>query len=85
MPIPDYVFEAIILSNGIHADLLLMDEAKGRDVAEQIGLRIMRTIGLLMSFYQSGISFIKRSLCMGLYLPYCPVNRQGGMWNVVVS
>lgn len=47
--------EAIVLSDLMKADLLLMDEAKGRDVAKQMGLKIMGTIGLLMASYQSGI------------------------------
>lgn len=46
--------EAIVLSDDLKADLLLMDEAKGRDVAEQMQIRIMGTIGLLMASYQSG-------------------------------
>ena len=46
--------EAIILSDNLQADLLLMDEAKGRNIAERMGLKIMGTIGLLMAFYQSG-------------------------------
>jgi predicted nucleic acid-binding protein len=40
--------EAIILSDTCKADLLLMDEVKGRHVAQQMGIRIMGTIGLLM-------------------------------------
>ena len=47
--------EAIVLTDEIKAELLLMDEAKGRDVAKQMGLKIMGTIGLLMASYQSGI------------------------------
>ena len=31
-----------------------MDEAKGRDVAEQMQIKIMGTIGFLMASYQSG-------------------------------
>lgn len=46
--------EAIVLSDNMQADLLLMDEAKGRDVAEQMGIRIMGTVGLLVASYQSG-------------------------------
>lgn len=46
--------EAIVLSDDMQADLLLMDEAKGRDVAEQMGIKIMGTIGLLMASYQNG-------------------------------
>ena len=46
--------EAIILSDNMQAELLLMDEAKGRDIAEQMQIKIMGTIGLLMASYQNG-------------------------------
>lgn len=49
--------EAIILSDNIHADLLLIDELKGRQVAEQMGIKIMGTIGFLIaSFEEKNIS-----------------------------
>jgi predicted nucleic acid-binding protein len=44
--------EAIILSDSSKADLLLMDEVKGRQVAQQMGIRIMGTVGLLMVAYE---------------------------------
>lgn len=47
--------EALILSDNIHADFLLMDEAKGRKIAVQMGIRIMGTIGILLLAYDSGI------------------------------
>jgi predicted nucleic acid-binding protein len=43
--------EAIIYSNKNGVDFLLMDEAKGRIVAKQMGLNIMGTIGILMQAY----------------------------------
>lgn len=42
--------EAIILSDNLQADLLLMDEAKGRNIAERMGLKIMGTIVCLWHF-----------------------------------
>lgn len=44
--------EAIVLSDELKADLLLMDEAKGRNISAQMGLRIMGTIGILMAAYE---------------------------------
>ncbi|MCD8023817.1 MAG: DUF3368 domain-containing protein [Lachnospiraceae bacterium] len=43
--------EAIILSDENKADILLMDEAKGRMVAKQMGLTIMGTVGILITAY----------------------------------
>ena len=44
--------EAIVLTDEWKADLLLMDEAKGRNVSAQMGLKIMGTIGILMAAYE---------------------------------
>jgi len=44
--------EAIVLSEEIHADSLLMDERKGRQVARQMGITITGTLGILLSAYE---------------------------------
>lgn len=44
--------EAIILTDEMNADVLLMDEAKGRTVSFQMGIKIMGTIGILMAAYE---------------------------------
>ena len=44
--------EAIVLTDELEADLLLMDEAKERSVSAQMGLKIMGTIGILMDAYE---------------------------------
>ena len=46
--------EAIILSDISGADLLLMDEVKGRQVAKQMGIQLMGTVGVLLIAYQEG-------------------------------
>lgn len=47
--------EAIIYSDDCKANLLLMDEVKGRKVAKQMGLTVMGTIGILMAAYNEKI------------------------------
>lgn len=47
--------EAIVLTDELKADLLLMDEAKGRTISGQMGLTIMGTIGLLIGAYEDKI------------------------------
>lgn len=44
--------EAIILSDEMNADILLMDEAKGRTVSGQMGIKVMGTIGVLIVAYE---------------------------------
>lgn len=44
--------EAIVLTDELKADVLLMDEAKGRTVSAQMGITVMGTIGLLISAYE---------------------------------
>lgn len=59
--------EAIVLTDNLQADLLLMDEAKGREIAENMGLKIMGTVGLLMASYQSGyITAEEIRKCIGI-------------------
>lgn len=47
--------EAIILSDSLNASLLLMDEVKGRQVAKQMGIPLMGTIGLLLVSYDENL------------------------------
>jgi predicted nucleic acid-binding protein len=39
--------EAIVLDQELHADILLVDDGKARDLAIQRGLRVMGTVGVL--------------------------------------
>lgn len=44
--------EAIVLTDEVNADVLLMDEAKGRTVSFQMGFKVMGTIGVLVAAYE---------------------------------
>ena len=59
--------EAIILSDTSHADLLLMDEVKGRQVAKQMGLHLMGTVGMLRVAYEEKLlSYDDIIECIGI-------------------
>ncbi|MBR6154903.1 MAG: DUF3368 domain-containing protein [Treponema sp.] len=47
--------EAIYLCESKKADLLLMDEIRGREVAVRMGIKIMGTIGILSLAYEKSI------------------------------
>lgn len=43
--------EAIVLAEELNAELILMDERKGRIIAKQMGLQITGTLGILIESY----------------------------------
>lgn len=47
--------EAIVLADERKADILLMDEAKGRAISGKMGITVMGTIGILISAYEDNL------------------------------
>lgn len=47
--------EAIVLTDELNADVLLMDEAKGRAISGRMGITVMGTVGILISSYEDGL------------------------------
>ena len=57
--------EAIVFADDQKADVLLMDEAKGRKVAKAMGLYIMGTVGVLLFAFEKNVltdSEVKKAL-----------------------
>ena len=53
--------ETIVLAHEIHADWVLMDEKKGRRKLDQLGLRKIGTVGILLKAKEVGLISIIRS------------------------
>lgn len=53
--------ETIVLAHEIHADWVLMDEKKGRRKLDQLGLRKIGTVGILLKATEVGLISIIRS------------------------
>ena len=53
--------EAILLADSFDGSLLLMDEAKGRQVAAQMEISVMGTIGILLAGYKEGFFITRRN------------------------
>ncbi len=47
--------EAIVLASAVHADLLLIDDQAGREMAAELGLTIVGTLGVLVRAKRSGL------------------------------
>ena len=47
--------EAIVLSDELNADILLMDERKGRKIAQQLGINLSGTLGVLMTAFDRNL------------------------------
>ena len=47
--------EAIILADELKSDVLIMDERKGRKVAEKLGIKITGTVGVLLQSYSENM------------------------------
>jgi predicted nucleic acid-binding protein len=64
---------ALALAVSLHADLVLLDEARGRAVARKLGLAVLGTIGLLVMAKRWGLIPAARPLI-------AQVRTRGGLW-----
>jgi predicted nucleic acid-binding protein len=64
---------ALALATQIHADLVLLDELRGRSVAARLGIAVVGTIGLLVTAKKRGLIPAARPLI-------AQVRTHGGLW-----
>ena len=77
--------EALIMYDEQKADLLLMDEHKGRSVAKQLNVRYIGTVGILMLAYDKGLiqpSDVK--MCLDMMLA-SGIRLDRKLYNIVLT